>query len=107
MERKGTAVVTTEVVEAGLKKAQTTTREEQALRMRYGATVDRKAKLPQVAEPESDLADELLLIEMSLLRALKHRKEQAKKAQSGGTAPVAAKSAAKSKIVSALKSKKK
>jgi hypothetical protein len=103
MERKGTAVVTTEVVEAGLKKAQTTTREDQALRMRYGATVDRKAKLPQVAEPESDLADELLLIEMSLLRALKHRKEQAKKA----AAPVPAKSAAKSKIVSALKSKKK
>jgi hypothetical protein len=103
MERKGTAVVTTELVESGLKKAQTTSREEQALRMRYGATVDRKAKLPQVAEPESDLADELLLIEMRLLSALKHRKAQAQ----AKAAPAPAKSAAKSKIVNALKSKKK
>lgn len=101
MERKGTAVVTAESVDKGLKKAPTTAREEQALRMRYGAAVDRKAALPQVALADSELADELLLIEMSLLRAMKQRTAPKAKA----AAP--AKNATKSKIVAALKSKKK
>jgi hypothetical protein len=101
MERKGTAVVTAEVVEQGLKRATTMTREEElALRMRHGVTVEKKVALPQVAEAESQLADELLLIEMRLLSALKHRKAQATKA-----AP--ARNPTKSKIVAALKAKKK
>ena len=74
MERKGssTAVVTKKSVATALKTATTTTsREEQALRMRYGATVDRKAALPQAHNNNEELADELLLIEMQLLRGLK------------------------------------
>jgi hypothetical protein len=102
MERKGTAVVTAESVEKGLKKAPTTTREEQALRMRYGATVERTAALPRVVEVDSELADELLLIEMTLLRSMKQRAAPPK----AKAAPVA-RNATKSKIVSALKAKKK
>ncbi|MFO0594558.1 MAG: hypothetical protein U0228_04620 [Myxococcaceae bacterium] len=73
MERKGssTAVVTKETVLAGLKTATITAREEQALRMRYGASVDKKAALPQAHGGNEELADELLLIEMQLLRGLK------------------------------------
>lgn len=101
MERKGTAVVTAESVQKGLKKAKTSAREEQALRMRYGARVEERTELPQVAEQDSDMADELLLIEMSLLRALKHRAQQQK---AKATSP---RNGTKSKIVNALKSKKK
>lgn len=102
MERKGTAVVTSEVVAKGLKAGTTTAREEQALRMRYGAPVDQRAPLPVLAEEDTELADELALIELSLLRALKHRAAQA-------AAPKAkpARSASKARIVAALKSKKK
>lgn len=103
MERKGTAVVTAELVEQGLKKASTTAREEQALRMRYGVAVEKKVALPQVAEADSELADQLLLIEMRLLSALKHRKAQEK----AKAAPAPARNPTKSKIVAALKSKKK
>jgi DNA-directed RNA polymerase sigma subunit (sigma70/sigma32) len=72
MERKGnTAVVTKETVVAGLKTATITAREEQALRMRYGATVDKKATLPQAYGDNEALADELTLIELQLLRGLK------------------------------------
>ena len=61
MERKGssTAVVTKELVMSGLKTATTTSREEQALRMRYGASVDKKAALPQAHGGNEELADEL------------------------------------------------
>jgi len=102
MERKGTAVVTAELVAKGLKAGTATAREEQALRMRHGATVDLRAPLPVLAEADTELADELALIELSLLRALRHRAAQA-------AAPKArpAKSAAKAHIVAALKSKKK
>ena len=75
MERKGskTTVVTKEEVTAGLKTADTTAREEQALRMLYGASVDKKAALPQAHGGNEALADELLVIEMQLLRAMKAR----------------------------------
>ena len=73
MERKGssTAVVTKETVVAGLKTATITAHEEQALRMRYGATVDKKSALPQAHGGNEELGDELMLIEMQLLRDLK------------------------------------
>jgi hypothetical protein len=102
MERKGTAVVTTEQVARGLKAGTATSQEERALRMRYGARVDPGAALPRVADEGSELEDELALIELSLLRALKHRAAQ-------GAAPRAApaKSATKSRIVAGLKAKKK
>jgi hypothetical protein len=105
MERKAgsTAVVTAQTVATALKKTATTAREEQALRMRYGAKVALDAPLPQVHGGNEELKDELLLIEMTLLRAVKHRAAQAK-AAARATAP---KSATKRKIVAALKSKKK
>ena len=70
MERKSsTTVVTAEQVTAGLKKANTTAREEQVLRLRHGLSVDKKAPLPQAHGGNEELADELLIIEMQLLRA--------------------------------------
>lgn len=101
MERKGssTAVVTTELVATALKTATTTAREEQALRMRYGATVDKKAPLPQAHGGNEELADELLLIEMQLLRGL--RAHQGKPV----TAKTATKGAVKSKIAAKLSKK--
>lgn len=105
MERKGgsTAVVTAQTVATALTKTATTAREEQALRMRYGAKVELDAPLPQAHGGNEELEDELLLIEMALLRAVKHRAAQAK-----ATAKAAApKNATKSKIVGALKSRKK
>jgi hypothetical protein len=98
MERKGssTAVVTKELVTSGLKTATITTREEHALRMRYGATVDKKAPLPQAHGGNEELADELLLIEMQLLRGLKAR---------SGAPASKTKSAVKSKIAAKLSKK--
>ncbi len=107
MERKAgnTAVVTTEEVVAGLKRANTTATEEKALRMRYGAPFDHDAPLPKAAGNNEELEDELLLIEMHLLRALKHRKAMAAKAAAPVTSTV--RNPAKDKIVSKLKAKKK
>jgi hypothetical protein len=105
MERKGIAVVTAEQVEQGLKRgSQATALEERALRMRYGARVNPEAPLPQVAEPESELADELLLIEMRLLAAIKRRNAEAKQQQAPGPASKAS-AASKAKIVAGLKKK--
>jgi hypothetical protein len=100
MERKGssTAVVTKETVATALRTATTTSREEQALRMRYGASVDKKAPLPQAHGGNEALADELLLIEMQLLKGLQaHRAPKSK--------TVATKGAVKSKIAARLSKK--
>ncbi|MBL8919505.1 MAG: hypothetical protein JNJ54_11630 [Myxococcaceae bacterium] len=107
MERKGgsTAVVTTETVARALTKTTTTPAEEKALRMRYGAAVELDEPLPRAAGDNEELADELLLLEMRLLSALKRQKAMA---AGNKPAPVAkARSATKSKVISALKSKKK
>ena len=100
MERKGssTAVVTKELVATALRTATTTSREEQTLRMRYGASVDKKAPLPQAHGGNEALADELLLIEMQLLKGLQaHRGPKTK--------TVATKGAVKSKIAAKLSKK--
>ena len=73
MERKGTAVVTTEEVTEALSRAPVTTTEEKVLRMRFGARVQPGAPLPRAAGDNEELGDELLLIEMQLLRAMKAR----------------------------------
>ncbi len=101
MERKGgsTAVVTAETVTTGLQTSTVTQTEEKALRMRYGASVDLKAPLPTAYGDNEELGDELLLLEMRLLSALKRQRAMAK------ATPV--KNATKSKIVGALKAKKK
>ncbi len=102
MQSKGTAVVTAEEVKTGLAQARTVTAEEEkALRMRYGAKVETKTALPQVHGGKAELADELLLIEMQLMRAMKARMAAAKAPQP------AARNANKDKIVRALKTKKK
>jgi hypothetical protein len=105
MERKvgSTAVVTAEMVTTALTKTATTAREEQVLRMRYGAVLEHDAPLPQAHGGNEELEDELLVIEMALLRALKRRAAESK-AKVKAAAP---KSAAKSKILNALKAKKK
>src|SRR6476620_4389867 len=102
MERKGgssTAVVTKESVKASLSKVRTLDQtEEKVVRMRHGASVDPKAPLPRAAGDNEELGDELLLIEMQLMRAWKARLSQTKgNALSGRIEP--APSAAKNKIV--------
>jgi len=102
MERKGSiSVVTSETVTKALKKTSATGTEEKALRMRYGATTDLSAPLPSAHGDNEELGDELLLLEMRLLSALKRHQGLSK-----AKAPVV-KNATKSKIVVALKSKKK
>lgn len=100
MSGKGsTAVVTTEQVTTALRQTKVTAEEEKALRMRYGAGVETKAPLPTAFDDDAELGDELLLIEMQLLRALKARKAAASR---GGP-----RNATKDRIVAKLKTKKK
>lgn len=105
MERKSsssTAVVTSREVRTALTKqsARLTTQEEQALRMRHGAGVDAlDAPLARAAGDNEEVADELLLLEMSLLRAAR----AAGKAPKGLAAP---ENTTKRRIVEALGNKK-
>lgn len=107
MERKGgsTAVVTTETVARALTKTVTTPAEEKVLRLRYGAPVELDTPLPRAHGDNEELGDELLLLEMRLLSALKRQKAMAQ----GQKPPAAtkARNATRSKVVAALKSKKK
>ena len=104
MERKGgnAAVVTAEEVATALKGRVGTQEEEKVLRMRYGAKVETRTPLPRAAGDNEELGDELLLIEMQLFRAMK-----AKRTPALSLAPAPTRSAAKDKIVRALKNKKK
>lgn len=106
MQRKGTQV--REVVEArevgaALAKARSVASEdEKVLRMRYGASVPKDAPLARHGEKDQDLADELLLMEMELLRAYRaHQKQMAAAAQRAQARP----SRTKDKIVRALRKK--
>jgi hypothetical protein len=113
MERKaGSSTVTTKEVKAALEKARTlTSEEEKVLRMRHGAGAPSKdAPLPRAAGNNEELGDELLLIEMQLMKAMRARTGQTK---SGSKPKVAATRAsessgsqAKDKIVRALRKKK-
>ena len=102
MERKAgsAAVVTAEAVTTALKSRVATQEEEKVLRLRYGAGVDVEAPLPRAAGNNAELADELLVIEMQLFKAMKSKR----------TGPVlvpSIRNAAKDKIVRSLKTKKK
>ena len=103
MDRKAgnAAVVTAEEVTTALKGAIATQEEEKVLRMRYGSRVQTQMPLPRAAGANAELADELLVIEMQLFKAMK--------AKRGGLslAPAPTRSAAKDKIVRGLKTKKK
>ncbi|MDC0713972.1 hypothetical protein POL68_36235 [Stigmatella sp. ncwal1] len=114
MERKvGSSTVTTKEVKTALEKARTlTSEEEKVLRMRHGAGApSSRAPLPRAAGNNEELADELLVIEMQLMKALRARTGQTKTG-SKSTAKAAApakepvKNAAKEKIVRALRKKK-
>lgn len=111
MERKAgtaTVAVTKEEVRSALSRAKTlTSDEEKALRMRHGIGAQSlSAPLPRAAGANAELADELLIIEMQLLRASKLRQQQ-KAARTTTTAVAAPKSSrAKDKIVRALRKKK-
>ncbi len=101
MERK-TAVVTSEEVAVALNKVRTiTSEEEKALRMRHGAKVDPHAPLARAAGNNAELADELLLIEMQLMRAMKARMAPAQ-----APATALSRNANKDKILRALRKKK-
>lgn len=108
MERKagtGTVAVTREEVRAALTKARTlASDEEKALRMRYGVGAEsHAAPLPRAAAGNAELEDELLLIEMQLMRAWKARMAQDKATRARTTT---APSRTKDKIVRALRRKK-
>jgi hypothetical protein len=97
MERK-TAVVTAAEVAVALGKVKTvTSEEEKALRMRHGAKVELNAPLARAAGDNQELGDELLLIEMQLMRAMKARSAPPVTVQ---------RSPAKDKILRALRKKK-
>lgn len=105
MDRKvatGTAEVTTEEVRTSLRRVSRTGRlaaiEESALRMRHGVGVDSRAPLARASGGNEALEDELLLLELQLLRAVKAREGQA-----NAVAPKPSRT--KEKIVRALRKK--
>lgn len=103
MERKGgsTVAVTSEQVKRTVAKTRTLSpAEEKTLRMRHGAGADLSAPLPRAAAGNAELEDELMLVEMQLLRAMRARQGGA-----AATARAPAAASAKSKIVSALRKK--
>lgn len=100
MERKGgnTAVITEEEVTTALSRTTTvTSEEEKMLRMRFGAKVNTAAPLERAYGKNEALADEMMVIEMQLFRAMRAR------AQKLQPAP---KNPAKDKIVRALRKRK-
>jgi hypothetical protein len=115
MERKAgsSTTVTSKEVKAGLEKARTlTSEEEKVVRMRHGAgAASKSAPLPRAAGNNEELADELLVIEMQLMKAMRERTGQTKSANkkaAAAPAPRATSTAAsktKDKIVRALRKK--
>ncbi|SEU15175.1 hypothetical protein [Stigmatella erecta] len=114
MERKvGSSTVTTKEVKTALEKARTlTAEEEKVLRMRHGVGApSTRAPLPRAAGNNEELADELLVIEMQLMKAMRARTGQTKTAsksppKAAAPAKEPTKNAAKEKIVRALRKKK-
>ncbi len=103
MSKSGmTAVVTTEEVTVALAKGYFTAEEDKVLRMRHGAKVGLTTPLARAAGSNTELADELLLMEMQLHRTMKAR--AGIKPASG--IKVTQRNAAKDKIVRSLKGKK-
>jgi hypothetical protein len=100
-QKAGSSTVVTEEVRAALARAPAlTSLEERVLRLRHGVSPDAQAPLARVAPADSELGDELLVLELQLLRVLRSRAVQAAAAR--GTADPAT----KSKIVRALRKKR-
>jgi hypothetical protein len=111
MEPKGgsSAVVTAvEVKEALARRPNLSVEEEKVVRMRYGGRAeDLKAPLPQAHGGNEALKDELLLLEMQLLRGFRQHKASAQAPRNRAVAPPAGVDGkAKDKIVRALRKKK-
>jgi len=116
MDPKGvrsTVAVTAEEVKSALSRSRTlSSEEEKVVRMRHGAGASNpRAPLPRAAEGNEELQDELLLLEVQLLKAYRHLQAQAKAKPAPSVqvskAPVdPARAQAKSKIVRALRKKK-
>jgi hypothetical protein len=97
----GSSTVVTEEVRAGLSRAPALTlQEERVLRLRHGVSPDSHTPLARVAPADSELGDELLVLELQLLRAVRARAAHA--AAASGTADPST----KSKIVRALRKKR-
>ena len=100
-QKAGSSTVVTEEVRAALTRAPALTLlEERVLRLRHGVCQEARAPLARVAPADSELGDELLVLELQLLRVLRARALQAA-AASGTSNP-----ATKSKIVRALRKKR-
>jgi hypothetical protein len=112
MEPKGgsSAVVTAEAVKEALaRRPNLSATEESVVRMRHGVRVeDPKAPLPQKHGDREDIKDELLLLEMHLLKAW--RRHRATRTTTSNRIPPAAAPGvdgkAKDKIVRALRKKR-
>ncbi|MFL5356863.1 hypothetical protein [Archangium sp.] len=111
MERKvgSSTTVTAKEIKAALEKTQTlTSEEEKVVRMRHGAgAASKSAPLPRAAGNNEALGDELLFIEMQLMKAMRERTGQAKSASNKPkVAATTGANATKDKIVRALRKKK-
>lgn len=117
MERKvGSSTVTAKEVKTALEKTRAlSAEEEKVVRMRHGAgAASTRAPLPRAAGDNEELGDELLLIEMQLLKAMRARAGGKPVASANNKRPVlpaepakaAAGNATKDKIVRALRKKK-
>ena len=122
MERKGlSGTAATQATQApersqirkALARTATTSRlsaeEERALRMRHGVASDLSAPLPRAAGRNAELADELTLIEMQLLRTMRaHGREPGPRGAERQDRPAAVVTASKTKdkIVRALRKKR-
>jgi len=110
MEPKGgnSAVVTAEEVKEALsRRSNLSAAEENVVRMRHGARADDlKAPLPQAHGGREDLKDELLLLEMQLLKAYRRQKAMASTATNRIPPAAGVDVKAKDRIVRALRKKK-
>lgn len=103
-----TTTVTAKQVATGLAKArEVTSEEERVVRMRTGAGVDPKAPLARKAAEGSEAADELLLMEMQLLKAYRaHLAKQQQKTVAAAKPAPTVQNKSKDKIVRALRKKR-
>lgn len=109
MERKvasTTVELTAEEVKASLRKARLSVIEERALRMRHGAGVEKDAPLARAAGDNAELADELLVLEMQLMKAMRARTQPPARAAVVAAPGANVDGRAKDKIVRALRRKK-
>lgn len=96
------ANVCVEGIKADARPAELTAEEERVVRMVHGIRVAPTAPLARVADGSSELADELLMMEVALFRTQRNRAEASKRSRSTASAD----ERAKSKIIRALRRKR-